>query len=69
MKCKLCEKQAVTDLCSHHQSARENLEAAYPRWAKAYGGIGWEEFLDNVKRNVQTGRWAKEVAELLERDT
>jgi len=69
VKCRLCEKEAVTDLCGHHQSAKENLERAYPRWVKAYGGIEWKDYLDNVKRNVQTGRWAKEVAELLESNT
>jgi hypothetical protein len=68
VKCRLCEREAITDLCRHHQSAKGNLEAAYPRWVRAYGGMGWKAYLDNVKRNVQTGRWAKEIAVLLERE-
>ena len=66
LRCKLCEREAVTDLCRQHRIAKENLEAAYPRWVKAYGGMEWKDYLDNVKRNVQTGRWAKEIAEFLE---
>lgn len=66
MKCRICEREAVTDLCAQHQTAKGNLEAAYPRWVRAYGGMEWKEYLDNVKRNVQTGRWAKETAEFLE---
>ncbi len=68
MKCKLCERETATGLCTYHQSAKDSLKAAYPRWSRAYGGMEWKDYLDNVKRNVQTGRWAKEVAELLERE-
>jgi len=32
---------------------------------KAYGNMEWKDFLDNVKRNPQTGQWAKEIAEVL----
>jgi hypothetical protein len=66
VKCKICTREAMTDLCRSHQSARESLEAAYPRWVRAYGKMEWKDYLDRVKRNVQTGRWAMEVAELLE---
>jgi hypothetical protein len=65
----VCEREAVRDLCRYHQSAKDNLEAAYPRWNRAYGGMKWKTYLDNVKRNVQTGRWAKEIAEFLEKET
>jgi hypothetical protein len=65
VKCRICAREAATDLCRSHQSARENLEAAYPRWVRAYGRMEWKDYLDRVKRNVQTGRWAMEVAELL----
>jgi hypothetical protein len=66
MKCPLCERAAAVDLCEYHQAARENLQRAYPMWIKAYGEIEWKDFLDNVKRNVQTGPWAKAVARFLE---
>jgi hypothetical protein len=65
VKCLVCERVAVSDLCLYHKAAKENIEAAYPRWVKAYGAIEWKEYLDNVKRNVQTGQWAKEIAEFL----
>lgn len=66
MKCAICGRESTTDLCRHHEAARERLRAAYPLWVKAYGDLGWETYLDNVKRNVQTGQWAKETAEFLQ---
>ncbi len=67
VKCQLCERTAATNLCVYHQMAMERVKEAYPLWVSAYGSIGWKEYLDNVKRNVQTGRWAKETAEFLEK--
>ena len=65
MKCLVCGKEGEADLCRRHAEAKDRLEAAYPLWVKAYGEASWEWFLDNVKRNVQTGQWAKETAEFL----
>ena len=65
MKCSICMREAVADLCRYHAEAKEKVRAAYPFWVKAYGSIEWQDFLDNVKRNPQTGQWAKEIAELL----
>jgi hypothetical protein len=67
MKCHICGREAVSDLCRYHAEAKEKVRAAYPLWVKAYGSIEWNDFLDNVKRNPQTGQWAKEIAELLRR--
>ena len=66
MKCRACEREAEADLCTYHRAAKEKLEAAYPLWVRAYGRIEWKDYLDNVKRNVQTGQWAKEIAAVLE---
>lgn len=68
MSCPLCGREAVSDLCVYHALARAKVEAAYPLWAKAYGGIEWREYLDNVKRSPRTGQWAKEIAGLLQGD-
>ena len=65
MKCSICGREGPSDLCSHHMAAKKSVEAAYPLWVRAYGTIEWKEYLDNVKRNVQTGQWAKEIAEFL----
>jgi len=62
MKCGVCGREAVSDLCVHHAEAKEKVQAAYPLWAVAYGRIDWKVYLDNVKRNPQTGQWAKEIA-------
>ena len=65
MKCRACERQTDRELCQYHASAKEKLRAAYPLWVKAYGSMDWNEFLDNVKRDPQTGQWAKEMASVL----
>ncbi|MDE1852506.1 MAG: hypothetical protein KGI38_02030 [Thaumarchaeota archaeon] len=66
MKCPVCGKESQGDHCFDHASAKERLEAAYPLWVRAYGRIEWKDYLDNVKRNVQTGRWVREIAEFLQ---
>ena len=66
MKCQLCWREAVTDLCRHHEEAKKRVEAAYPLWVKAYGRMEWKGYLDSVKRNAQTGQWAREISEFLE---
>ena len=65
MKCRLCSREAATDLCQYHQAAKERVESTYQLWVKAYGKMDWEEYLRRVIGNPETGQWAKEVAELL----
>ncbi len=65
MKCPLCDRKAETDLCPNHQEAKDRLEEAYGAWAHAYGALERKAYLDRVITNVQSGQWAKEVAELL----
>ena len=66
MKCVLCSREAAGELCRRHSRAKERVEAAYPLWVKAYGGMDWKAYLDRVITNAETGQWAKEVAGLLE---
>ena len=66
VKCRLCERAAEPELCKFHLEAMANVKRGYPLWVKAYGGMGWKDYLDNVKRNAKTGLWAREVAQLLE---
>lgn len=68
MRCAVCGREGDGDLCDRHAAAKKRLEAAYSLWVKAYGGIDWVDYLDNIIRNVQTGQWAKEVAEALRGD-
>ncbi len=65
MKCLVCGSEAERDLCVYHSAAKEKVESTYPLWVKAYGRIEWKDYLDSVKRNPQTGQWAKEIAEFL----
>ena len=65
MKCAICGREGSGELCPYHSEARERVQAAYPLWARAYGRIEWKDYLDSVKRNPQTGQWAREIAEFL----
>jgi hypothetical protein len=65
VKCSICGREGESDLCVYHKAAMERVKEAYPRWVKAYGAIEWKDYLDNVKRNFQTGQWAREIAEFL----
>jgi hypothetical protein len=69
--CRLCKRDPVksSDLCKYHLSAKKNIQAAYRQWKEGYGDIAWNEYLKKVGRNAQTGQWAKEVAELLSKES
>ena len=65
MRCRLCERQAVSDLCHYHAEARRRVEAAFQAWKDAYGAIEWDDYLSRVAGNPETGQWAVEVAKML----
>ncbi len=67
MKCLLCERETASELCQYHQAAKERVQSAYRLWVEAYGRLEWKDFLHRVIHSDQTGQWAKEIAELLER--
>ena len=69
LKCRACGREAAPVLCRYHEEAEGRVRAAYPHWVKAYGRMEWKDYLDSVKRNPQTGQWAKEIAELLKGDS
>ena len=69
LKCEVCGREAVSDLCRYHEGAKWRVKEAYPRWVRAYGKMEWKDYLDSVKRNPQTGQWAKEIAEFLKGDS
>jgi len=68
--CLLCKRRTApgSTLCAYHQLAKNNIESAYPVWKEAYGGMTWKQYLEQVKRNTQTGDWAREVAEFLSKE-
>ena len=66
MKCRICKREAVADLCRYHEETRLKVKAGYHLWAEAYGEMEWSSYLDKVKRNPRTGQWAKEIAKMLE---
>jgi len=62
VKCQLCEREAADGLCQYHSEARKKVEENYAYWREAYGTLAWAEYLDMIKRNPETGQWAKEAA-------
>jgi hypothetical protein len=69
--CRLCKRECApaSDFCAYHLAAKKNLDSAYKQWSEAYGGMAWKEYLRRVTQSSETGRWAKEVAELLSRES
>lgn len=65
MNCRLCERNTDSELCAYHARARREVEAAYKAWKEAYGGLTWNDYLNRVIRNPETGQWAIEVAKLM----
>jgi hypothetical protein len=49
--------------------AKRNVESAYRRWSEAYGPITMKEYLQKIGHNAETGLWAKEVAELMSKES
>jgi calcineurin-like phosphoesterase family protein len=66
VKCRLCGREAVSNLCKYHEKAKRKVEVGYHSWVEAYGEMEWKDYLHKVKHNERTGQWAKEIAEMLE---
>lgn len=64
MKCKICDREVVTEYCELHEKARESIVQKYNVWKRALE-ISWKEYLNEVIKNAYTGVWAKEVAKEL----
>ena len=62
MRCRLCEREAAVDLCHYHSEAKRRVEEAFQHWKAAYGTLEWNEYLERIIQNPETGQWAAEVA-------
>ena len=69
--CRLCKRECApsSTLCKYHLAAKRSVESAYTQWKEAYGGITWKDYLQRVSQDAETGLWAKEVAELLSKES
>jgi flavoprotein len=54
----------MTQYCELREKAHENIVQEYDLWKKALQ-ISWEEYLNEVIKNSNTGTWTKEVAKSL----
>ncbi len=64
MGCVICGRTTREEYCPFHKKAHDNLVSAYEGWKKAMG-VGWEEYLELVSKNPNTGVWALEVCQHL----
>jgi|HubBroStandDraft_6_1064221.scaffolds.fasta_scaffold548594_3 hypothetical protein len=69
--CRLCKREAPasSSLCDYHLTAKSNVETGYEQWNRAFGGITWKEYLQRLQQSAETGQWAREVAELMFRES
>lgn len=69
--CRLCKRESApsSNLCKYHLMAKTNLESGYRQWSEAFGGTTWKEYLKRVGKNSETGQWAKDVADLLSKES
>ena len=67
----LCDRECApsSPFCKYHLTARRNIDQAYKQWSEAYGSMGWKEYLERIIASPETGRWAKEVALLLSKES
>lgn len=61
MRCAVCNKESEDILCVSHKRAYENLLQKFEEWKRAMD-ISWEAYLEEVGRNLHSGRWVVEVA-------
>jgi len=64
VRCKIYDREAMTQYCELREKAHENIVQEYDLWKKALQ-ISWEEYLNEVIKNSNTGTWTKEVAKSL----
>jgi hypothetical protein len=67
MTCPICgrEPARASELCNHHEMARNNILAAYQKWIIAFGDMEWAEFLHKIEKLEGSGEWTREVAKYL----
>ena len=61
LKCKICDRETITEYCELHEKAHESIIQKYSVWRRALE-ISWKEYLNEVIKNPFTGTWAKKVA-------
>jgi len=64
VKCKICNKEAISEYCELHEKAHGSLVQRYDDWKRALE-LSWKEYLNEVVKNHYSGVWAKEVAQYL----
>ncbi|WP_245526418.1 DNA topoisomerase I [Desulfurococcus mucosus] len=64
-KCRIssCKREAVEEgLCRHHASAARLIHEYYVEWSRRKE-IGFDEYVEKLRKSRNTGKWIKEVIE------
>ncbi len=65
-KCRLCNREVYKDeLCRYHYMAYERLREAYKIWS-VREGVSWREYLSSLKRLKSTGKWVRELIDIVD---
>ncbi len=65
-RCKLCSREQFGNgLCLYHYKAYTRLRETYEEWSKREG-VSWREYIENIRRLKNTGKWIIEVAKELD---
>lgn len=66
--CPICQVRLAGDgslFCPSHQTAFNNIQKDYQKWANAYGSLTKQEYLQLLAKNANSGEWVVEVAQYL----
>ncbi len=62
-ECRICGREPVDGrYCRYHRVAFDNLREKYAVWKEA-AGVSWDDYLERLRQNPETGRWVLELIE------
>lgn len=64
MNCVLCNINSDSEYCNLHQRASENIIRNYEYWINA-NSISWKEYLNEIRKNPNSGMWVVDVSTYL----
>ncbi len=62
--CKVCGRPSDEEFCRYHAEAFKRVNEHFEVW-KERKGVAWEDYLREVAKNENTGKWVREVVEYL----
>ncbi len=68
--CIICGLESIENfsLCKNHYEALLNIRSKYREWVKAYGKLGFSDYLRKISKLSISGKWVREVAKAILED-